>query len=705
MVVLLLMRSTIILIFISLSFSCSRNEETDMQTEHKTPNHLINETSPYLLQHAYNPVKWYPWGEEALKKAKKEDKPILVSIGYSSCHWCHVMERESFENDSIAEIMNKYFINIKVDREERPDVDQIYMDAVQAMGGNGGWPLNFFLLPDQKPFYGGTYFPPSGWTQLLQNIEVAFRDKRSELEGAANTLTNALSSSDLEKYNLNPEKSEFQLSEIDSMYAVLSKRFDTALGGMDRAPKFPMPGSWQFLLNYYATSKNDKALAQLKLTLDEIAKGGIYDQAGGGFARYSVDAKWLVPHFEKMLYDNGQLVSLYSNAYKLTKSPLYKSVVYQTIDWLKREMTDASGGFYAALDADSEGVEGKFYVWTKEEFDEIVGENAQIMGAYYNISEEGNWEHGNNILHKKLSDQEFADTHGIALDELEQLVDETNSLLLSKRTERVRPGLDDKVLASWNGLMIQGLVDAYEAFGEKEFLNLAVTNANFIVDKMISDGQLKRTFKNNKATIDAYLEDYAFVIQAFTSLYQATFDEKWLQHADGLMSYANAHFFDTKEQFYYFTDNESEALIARKKEVFDNVIPASNSQMAINLHVLGTLLDNEDYLKKSKHMLSSMSSLVLEEPNYTYNWAILYEMIAYGNAEVAIVGNEAEQIRAQFAQHFYPFKILMGTTTESQLPLMEYKTTVNNKTTIYVCYNKTCKLPVNSFKEALKQLK
>lgn len=705
LVVLLSMRSTLFLVLLALAFSCSKNKETDMQTDHKTPNNLINETSPYLLQHAYNPVEWYPWGEEALAKARKEDKPILVSIGYSSCHWCHVMERESFENDSIAEIMNKYFINIKVDREERPDVDQIYMDAVQAMGGNGGWPLNVFLLPDQKPFYGGTYFPPSGWAQLLQNVEVAFREKRDELEGAANTLTKALSSSDLEKYNLSPQKSAFQVSELDSMYSLLSKRFDRELGGMNRAPKFPMPGSWEFLLNYYAISKDETALKQLTLTLDEIAKGGIYDQAGGGFARYSVDAQWLVPHFEKMLYDNGQLVSLYANAYKLTKSPLYKSVVYQTIDWLKREMTDDSGGFYAALDADSEGVEGKFYIWTKDEFDEVLGDDAGLMASYYNVTEEGNWEHGNNILHKKISDTDFAKLNNISVSALTELVEKSNNKLLSKRVDRIRPGLDDKVLAAWNGLMIKGLVDAYEAFGEKEFLKLAISNANFILDKMVVNGQLKRTFKDNKASIDAYLEDYAFVIHGFVALYEATFDERWLKEADSLMNYAITNFFDEEEQFFFFTDNESEALIARKKEVFDNVIPASNSQMAINLYTLGTLFDNEDYLNKSKHMLSSMATLVQEEPNYTYNWGILYQKMAFGNAEIAIVGPNVDTFRKQFAEHFYPFKILMGTARESQLPLMEYKTMVNDKTTIYVCYNKTCKLPVNSFEDALKQLK
>jgi uncharacterized protein len=698
------MRYLITIFIIWQSIACTSQTKESMSDTHKKANHLIESTSPYLLQHAYNPVEWYPWGEEALARAKKEDKPILVSIGYSSCHWCHVMERESFENDSIAKVMNDNFICIKVDREERPDVDQIYMDAVQAMGANGGWPLNVFLTPDQKPFYGGTYFPPNNWTELLQNVANAFKNNREELNKSADKLTTALSTSELAKYNLLPTESDFPKDKLVDMYNTMAKRFDKKLGGFDRAPKFPMPGNWQLLLQNYHYTNNQGALDQVKLTLDAIAMGGIYDQAGGGFARYSVDAEWLAPHFEKMLYDNGQLVSLYSEAFKLTQSPLYKEVVYQTIAWLEREMTNEANGFYSALDADSEGVEGKFYVWTQVEIDKLLGENAALISDYYNVTKNGNWEHGNNILHKSMPDEEFATKYNLSLEQLQTTVKQADAILLKERTNRIRPGLDDKALAGWNGLMLKGLSDAYDAFGDKNFLQLAIKNAEFIKTKMTKGGRLNRSYKEGKATIDAYLEDYAFVIQGYLALYQSTFDEQWLNEAKVLLDYANTHFFDEKEKFYFFTNNSAEALIARKKEIFDNVIPASNSQMAINLYLIGTLLDNADYLKKSKDMLSAMITLAAQEPAYTYNWGILYGYMANDMAEIAIVGKDAETMRAKFASHYHPNKILMGTKTESSLPLMENKTSIGGKATIYVCYNKTCKLPSTDFDAAIKQL-
>lgn len=697
-------KNVIAAFLIVLIAGCTSTNDNSM-TEHGEANKLINSTSPYLLQHAYNPVEWYPWGEEALARAKAEDKPIIVSIGYSSCHWCHVMERESFENDSIAAIMNANFINIKVDREERPDVDQIYMDAVQAMGQNGGWPLNVFLTPDQKPFYGGTYFPPNGWTQLLTNITDAFQNNRSELEASANKLTNALATSELIKYDLNPQDAEYTVERLDSMFQKMAARFDTELGGNDRAPKFPMPGSWNFLLQYHHYSGNQQALDQVLLTLNNIAFGGIYDQAGGGFARYSVDAEWLVPHFEKMLYDNGQLVSLYSQAFKLNQSTEYKKVVYQTVDWLKREMLDESGGFYAALDADSEGEEGKFYVWSKTEFDQLLGKDAQIMGLYYNIVEEGSWEDGKNILHRTLSEEQFATENNLSIAELSALVAATDKKLLDARANRIRPGLDDKVLSGWNGLMLTGLCDAYDAFGEPEFLSLAQNNAEFLLSEMIVDGKLSRSYKNGVSSIDGYLEDYAAVIEGFIALYQSTLDEKWIYAAQELMEYANTHFYDEKEKFYYFTDNESEALIARKKEVFDNVIPSSNSMMANNLYILGIIFDNEDYKEKSQAMLSSLVKLTISEPSYTYNWAKLYGFMTGNTAEVVIVGEELDSMRAQFASTYLPNKVLMGTNTSSQLPLLDQKSQLRDKTTVYVCYNKTCKLPVNDFESALKQIK
>ena len=688
----------------------STNEkETVMShaTEHKKgeANRLINATSPYLLQHAYNPVNWYPWGEEALEKAKKEDKPILVSIGYSACHWCHVMERESFENDSIAAIMNEHFIAIKVDREERPDVDQIYMDAVQAMGQNGGWPLNVFLTSDQKPFYGGTYFPPQAWAQVLQQVARVYKEKRSEVEESADQLTNAIATSEVIKFRLKDNDIEYDTSALERMYEKLAMKFDRHKGGFKGAPKFPMPSNWLFLLRYYHTTNDQEALRQLEVTLSEIARGGIYDQVGGGFSRYSVDEDWLVPHFEKMLYDNGQLVSLYAEAYTATNQELYKEVVYQTIDWLEREMTTKEGGFYSALDADSEGEEGKFYVWTKDEMEQALGAEAKLIMSYYNVKEEGNWEEGKNILHMAITDEEFAKRHGLGVAELKEKVWKADQLLLQGRSKRVRPGLDDKVLAGWNGLMLKGLVDAYMAFGEPKFLDLALKNAHFIDQYLVHDFQLYRTFKSGNSSIDGYLEDYAFVIDAYTALYEATFDEQWLEKAKGLTEYTIAHFYDDGEKLFFFTDDRSEKLIARKKEVFDNVIPASNSQMALNLYRLGKIYDDKEYLNKSRLMIGKMAALIEQETAYLSNWAILFSNMATPTAEIVIVGTEAGLMRRHLANKYYPNKIIMGATAASDLPLIKGKIAVNGKTTVYVCYNKTCKLPVNSAEKAMEQLK
>lgn len=703
------MKNAHFIICLILIISCSAPQTNTLEMEKPAthqgePNRLINATSPYLQQHAYNPVDWYPWGQEALEKAKKEDKPIIVSIGYSSCHWCHVMERESFENDSIAEIMNEHFVSIKVDREERPDVDQIYMDAVQAMGQNGGWPLNVFLTSDQKPFYGGTYFPPQSWAQLLTNVAKAYENKRSEIEKSADELTNAIATSEVIKFELNPSDKPLDQSVLDEAYGSFAKRFDRRRGGFDRAPKFPMPSNWLFLLRYHHLTGNQDALKQVEVTLDEIAQGGIYDQAGGGFARYSVDADWLVPHFEKMLYDNGQLMSLYAEAYTLTNKALYKEVVYQTADWLEREMTKA-GGFYSALDADSEGEEGKFYVWSMEEFKEVIGKNSELMIEYYNLTANGNWEEGKNILHKTLSDVDFAEKHDIALPELRDIVEATNKKLLTARALRARPGLDDKILAGWNGLMLKGLVDAYESFSDKRFLEMALANARFIEANMLKDGKLYRSYKDGIASIDGYLEDYAYVIDAFTALYQVTFDEHWLSLANTLTQYAIQHFYDESEGMFFFTDDSSEKLIARKKEVFDNVIPASNSQMANNLYWLGLIMDDSDYQRISKEMLSRMSGMLADQAAYLSNWAILYTNMSSPTAEISIVGNQADELRNKLFKTYHPNKVIMGAQDSSNLPLMKGKYPIREQSTIYVCYNKTCKLPVHTVAEALDQLK
>jgi uncharacterized protein len=672
----------------------------------KFTNRLKQSSSPYLQQHAHNPVDWREWNTDSLTLALEEDKPIIVSIGYSACHWCHVMEHESFEDEAIAEIMNAHFICIKVDREERPDVDQVYMDAVQAMGLQGGWPLNVFLTPHQKPFYGGTYFPANGWSKLLTQIANVFKSQRNEVEKSANGFMKTLGASEVEKYGLIETENEFNPNDLAAMFDKLKSNFDVEKGGMNRAPKFPMPSIYGFLLRENHINKNTEGLDHVKLTLDQMAMGGLYDQIGGGFTRYSTDANWFVPHFEKMLYDNGQLVSLYSEAYAVTKSSLYKETVYQTIDWLEREMTNTEGGFYAALDADSEGEEGKFYVWSSNEISKVLGADAEIIIDYYNISVQGNWETDKNIPFRNVSDNDFAARHQLDIDELKDLVKICNLKLLQARSNRVRPGLDDKVLSGWNGLMLKGLIDAYGAFKEPAFLKMALKNAEFLTSKMKVGRKLFRNYKDEKASIDGYLEDYAAVAQAFIALYQMTFDEKWLNEAKTLVDYSIDSFYDEEEGFFFFTDHNSEALIARKKEIFDNVIPSSNSIMASNLYNLSLLMDNKDYRLKALRMVQKIIKLVKTEPQYLTNWASVISNLVEPTAEVVIVGENAQEEALKLHQYFLPNKVVLGANQEgkSTLPLLANRGLINNATTFYVCRNKTCQLPVNSLEEALKQI-
>ncbi len=662
-------------------------------------NRLAQETSPYLLQHAHNPVDWFPWGEEALEKAKAEDKPIILSVGYSACHWCHVMERESFENAEIAKLMNAHFVCIKVDREERPDIDQIYMDAVHAMGLQGGWPLNVVLMPDGKPFYGGTYFPANKWANLLEGVQNAFVNDRKKLEQSADGFATTLNRSEFEKYGLGAETITLSQEHYDQMFAHLARSFDTELGGNNRAPKFPMPCVWLFLLRYYAHSKNQAALDQLHLTLKKMALGGIYDQIGGGFARYSTDVEWFAPHFEKMLYDNGQLVSLYSEAYQLTKEPLYKETVFQTIAFVERELTSSEHGFYSALDADSEGVEGKFYVWT---FDEIVHldlPQKSLFLKYYNVYEEGTWEHETNILCRNETSEEFCKKNNLVHPDFQLLEKEWQSILLKEREKRVRPGLDDKILASWNGLMLNGIVDAYRVFDEELFLQMAIDNAHFIEKNLIQNGQLFHSYKNGTAKIEGYLEDYAAVIQAFSNLYQATFEEKWLRLAETLTETCLANFWDENEHLFFFTSSASEKLIARKKEIFDNVIPASNSMMATNLILLGHLLGNDTYVTIGEKMVQTVQNLLSREPYYLANWASTSLYLLKPIHEIAIVGEKALDFRKELDDQHFANKVFVGTQTTSSLELLANRTAINGQTAIYVCQNKTCQLPVMSVEE------
>lgn len=657
------------------------------------PNRLIHATSPYLLQHAHNPVDWYEWGSEALHKAKTEDKPILVSIGYSSCHWCHVMERESFENNDIAALMNAHFVCIKVDREERPDIDQIYMDAVQAMQQRGGWPLNVFLTPDQKPFYGGTYFPPKNWSQLLIQIHRTFRAKRTEINQSAEDLVRHLQTSDLKRFSKDDD-AEFSTRLLDRMFEILVSRYDPVWGGIEKAPKFVMPSIWLFLLRYYAATKSQQALAMVTHTLKQLAFGGIYDQVGGGFSRYSVDGEWFAPHFEKMLYDNAQLLSLYSEAYSITKDPIFKETVFQTVHWLEDEMMNLAGGFYSALDADSEGIEGKFYTWTEPELREVLGESTDLVLEHYHANADGNWEHKRNILRRDPKTESVESDAILAL----------KKKLLIARKKRIRPGLDDKILTGWNAMMIQALVDAYKAFEDGYFLQLALNNISFLEEYLISD-KVYRAYKNKHSETEGFLEDYAFLIQAYTSLYQVTFNEGWLYKAKTWTEYVLNHFYDSEEEYFYFSSDTAESLIARKKEVFDNVIPGSNSVMARNLFHLGIILDRDDWKDQARKMTSKLVQLISTEPVYMCHWAVLLSELIHEPAEVVISGPEALKVRQRVHTNYYPFIITLGTTIGSDLTLLKDRPPRGNDTVIYVCYNKTCQLPTTSLETAMALLR
>ncbi len=670
--------------------------------EYSYTNHLIHERSPYLLQHAHNPVNWFPWGKEALDKASKEDRLIIISIGYAACHWCHVMEHESFADEEVAGFMNDHFVAIKIDREERPDIDQVYMTAVHLITGAGGWPLNCVALPDGRPVYGGTYFPKAQWiamlTQVLRFVE-QFPDKA---EQQARALTQGVRSGEV--IYVNAEEAEYTVDDLRRIFAAWKGAIDYTHGGHRGAPKFPLPVGYQFLLHYHHLTRDADALRAVTTTLDKMAGGGIYDHIGGGFARYSTDPYWKVPHFEKMLYDNAQLVSLYAAAYQHIKDPRYGLIVRETLDFIHREMTSPEGGFYSSFDADSEGEEGKFYVWTKRELQEALGDKADLIIDYYSVTEEGNWENGRNILFRSGGDKEIAARHEITEDALGRRVQEAKEILLTKRAGRIRPGLDDKILTSWNALMLKGYIDAYRAFDRKEYLDRALENAEFISEKVKApDGGLSRSYKNGTAAINAFLDDYAFTVSAFIAVYQATFDERWLQDARQLATYTLDHFYDKGSGMFYYTSDSDQALIARKMEVTDNVIPSSNSEMAKNLFVLGQYLYDDEYVRKARRMLNNIKQGAIGSGIYYANWDILMAWSAGGVCEVAIVGEEAEARRKEFDRHYLPTVLISGGKSEGTLPLLENKL-VTGQTTIYVCRNRMCQSPVTGVAEALEQI-
>jgi uncharacterized protein YyaL (SSP411 family) len=669
-------------------------------------NKLTNSTSPYLLQHANNPVNWFPWGAEALQKAKAENKLILVSIGYSACHWCHVMEHESFEDKEVAEVMNEHFVCIKVDREERPDIDQIYMSAVQLMTGRGGWPLNCICLPDQRPIYGGTYFKKNDWTGLLQNLADFWESKPKEAEDYAVKLTEGIVQ--YENISFVAEQNENTKADLAAIVQPWKQYFDFEEGGMGRSPKFPMPNNWQFLMRYAHLMKDEAAQVIVGLTLDKMAKGGIYDHIGGGFARYSVDGRWHVPHFEKMLYDNAQLISLYSEAYTCIGDEQYRKVVAETITFIERELTSPEFGFYSALDADSEGVEGKFYTFDLEEVQAILGGDAELFNIYYNITADGNWEEEHtNIFFKSDDDAVMAEKLGLPVDAMLEKIVLLKEKVLASRSKRVRPGLDYKILASWNGLMLKGLCDAYRAFDEPKYLEMAKKNAAFIQYNLITlSGKITRVYDNTDSAgkleiAVAFLDDYALIIEAFISLYEVTFDEQWLQTAKKLTNLTINHFHDETTGMFYYTPKDGEALIARKFEVMDSVIPSSNSVMARNLHKLGLLFDEEQYFELSAQMLRNVKKQMAKYGSAYSNWAMLLLDDVVGVYEIAITGAGAEEKRKEIEKKYIPNKIILG-GTKGSLPLLHDK--FSDQSRIFVCKDKTCRLPVTEAAEAFKQI-
>lgn len=670
---------------------------------HPFTNKLIDETSPYLLQHAHNPVNWFPWGDEALEKAKKENKPILVSIGYSACHWCHVMERESFEDEETARMMNEHFINIKIDREERPDLDHIYMDAVQAMTGSGGWPLNVFLTPETKPFYGGTYFPPKrafnrpSWQEVLNGVIEGFTQRRNEIDAQAENLTEHLFQSNAFGISVPGETNFFTKEKIDEAFENCMKNADKKWGGFGRAPKFPQSFVIQYLLHFFYVTQNQEALQQALLSLDKMIDGGIYDQVVGGFARYSTDAQWLVPHFEKMLYDNALLLSVISEAYQITNEKRYKEVIEETIQFVQKEMMHPQGGFYAALDADSEGEEGKYYVWNYEEVMELLKEDGTIFCDFFDIKPAGNWE-GKNILWRKKKEEVFRKEKNISSDELQRVIEKGKKILLEKRSDRIRPQTDDKILLGWNALMNTALSKAFAATGNEYFKQLAIDNMQFLLSKFSKNitADLFHSWKNNVAKQPAFLDDYAFFINSLINLQEITGDVIYLEKAKELAEHVVINFNDETTDFFFYTNTTQKDVVVRKKEVYDGAQPSGNAVMADNLHRLGLYFDNRDWREKSVRMISSLGNAIVHYPTSFGSWACIFLEITSGTNEISIISNDPQPILIQVLKEFIPHKIIMSASDGSNsFPLLTGKEK-SNEMALYLCRNYSCENPVSS---------
>ena len=665
-------------------------------------NRLASETSPYLLQHAHNPVDWYPWGEEALLLAKQQDKPILVSIGYSACHWCHVMERESFEDPATAAFMNEAFVNVKIDREERPDLDHIYMDAVQAISGSGGWPLNVFLTPEAKPFYGSTYFPPvrahnrPSWMEVLSRISRAFREERDKIEEQAQQLTDHLSQqnqfgTNALQVNIPPEE-RFTYTQLHQAFEAAMGQADTVWGGFGKAPKFPQTFTLNYLLRYHFLTGRQDALDQALLSLDKMIQGGIYDHLGGGFARYSTDTEWLAPHFEKMLYDNALLVLSLCEAFQVTANPVYEKIIRQTLGFVTDELMDQEGGFFSALDADSEGEEGKFYTWSRAELMEVLGEeDGAWFARIYDVTERGNWEHVN-IL--RVGDVERWKVEGESLK-----WENCRQALLDRRAKRVRPGLDDKVLTSWNALMNLAFSTAASVLGDAQIGQVAERNMKFLWNCREKAGEWRHSYKKGEYKVVAFLDDQAYLIWAMTGLYEMGGDEIWLNRAKAMMDEVSAAYSDEESRFYYYTQKGQKDVIVRKKEIYDGATPSGNAVMALNGWKLGVLTGNESWKNRSRDMVDGVLQVATRYPTSFGVWSSLLAELAAGTFEIGILGPGADQKRKQLLLKYLPFKVVQSAENNREdLPLLMGKKT-GPEALVYLCRDYVCKKPVESIEE------
>jgi uncharacterized protein YyaL (SSP411 family) len=684
--------------------------------EHKHTNRLADETSPYLQQHAHNPVDWYPWGEEALERSKREDRPILLSIGYSACHWCHVMERESFEDDEIARQMNEQFVNIKVDREERPDLDQIYMSAVQMMTRHGGWPLTVFLTPDLVPFYGGTYFPPEdrhqmpGFPRILAAVSEAYRTRPDEVKQSASEIL-----SELQKMSVAPESSEtINTQLLDNAYRGLARSYDPLHGGFGGAPKFPSSMSLDFLLRTWKRTGDERALEMVTHSCRQMAAGGMYDQLGGGFHRYSTDARWLVPHFEKMLYDNALLARLYLHAHQATGEAFFRQVVEETLQYVKREMTDESGAFYSTQDADSEGVEGKFFVWDKDEVESLLGPvDARLFCAYFDVTEGGNFEE-QNILNVPKSADEVARAEGVTHERLAEAVERGRGILFTERERRIKPGRDEKVITAWNGLMLEAFAEAAAVLGREDYRETAERNADFILKTLASDGLLLHVYKDERAKHVGFLDDYAFVVSGLVTLYETTGRLRWLREAVRLADKMLEEFWDEEGGGLFYNGRSGEQLIVRSKDYFDNATPSGNSVAAEALLRLSVLTGSEDYRRRGVNLLRLVRDAVERYPS-AFGYALgAFDFYLSTPKEIALVTGKdevnAQLIGREIWGRYLPNKVVAETPggdadAAELVPLLRERTAVGGRATAYVCENYTCLQPVNTPEELAAQLK